>query len=98
MTSITVIRGAGDVLGEDIVNVLAVTDAVAAQLGRNAIDADAKIRTVSLDSVHRANLRTGQVVEVADALQGRTWRGKVTGVDIAVESPSIITTLSLERV
>ena len=54
VTSITVIRGAGDVLGEDIVNVLAVTDAVAAQLGRNAIDADAKIRTVSLDSVHRA--------------------------------------------
>lgn len=98
MISLTVIRDDGDIPGEDITDPLITNEAMAIQRGRNEIDASAKITPVDIDAIHRTGLETGQTVQVLDALQGATWLGKITSIDIAVEAPSITTTISVERV
>ena len=97
MINITVIRGDGDVPGEDIVDHLITNDQMAAQRGRNEIDADTKIVSVEMTSVYRPNVKTGQTGQVLDAMQGRAWDGKITGVEISVEFPKIITMLSIAK-
>lgn len=98
MTSVRVIRAPANIVGVDIVDPLLTTDAVAIQRGRNEIDAASKITPTTLTIIHRDGLETGQTVEVMDSLQGRTWYGKIVGIDIALEFSKLTTTLSVERV
>jgi len=98
MIDITVIRGEGLNPGEDIVDVLCATEAVAIQRGRNAVDANAKITPVRLQTVYRAGLETGQTVQVLDSLQGEAWLGKIVDVSLAVEGPVLSATLEVEKV
>ena len=98
MIDIITIRGAGDIPGEDIVDTLVVTESVAVPRGRNEIDKNAKITPVALSSKYRAGLETGQTVQILDALQGASWLGKITNIDIAVEGVALTANLQVERV
>ena len=97
MIDITVIRGDGDIQGEDIVDAYLTSDAVAIQRGRNAIDADAKCQTLQLVAKYRAGIRAGQTVRVLDTMQGPAWYGKITSVDLAVDGVKMVANMSVER-
>jgi hypothetical protein len=94
---ITVIRGAGDISGEVLSDPLIETEVVAIERGRNVIDSQAKVRSVTIETVFRPGIKTGMTIEVLDALQGLVWRGKIQGVDIAVEGVSTTMSLRVER-
>ena len=98
MIDITVVRDAGDNPGEDIINPLILTEAVAVSRGRNEIDRNSKVTIVTQESKYRSGIKTGHIVQVLDALQGSVWLGKITSVDIAVEGPVTSATLGIEKV
>lgn len=81
MVDIVVVRGSGARQGEDVVDPLIATNEVAVIRGRAELDTYASgQQPVTLTVVYRPNIRVGQLVEVHDSLQGRSYRGKVVGV------------------
>jgi hypothetical protein len=94
---VTVIRGAGDIFGEEITDVLFSTDGVAVQRGRNLIDANASARIVSMTTLYRPGLQIGQLVEVHDSSMGAVWRGKITDIGLSVEGIEVTADLQIER-
>lgn len=104
MTDIFVQRGAGDRVGDEIVDPLLTDINVAIQRGRNEIDDQASgIIPVEVDAVHRTGVRAGQLAEFVDRPTGASWKGKITGVSHSVrkvkaEGPiEITTTLQIDR-
>lgn len=91
-------RGAGDRRGEDIVDPLISEVFVATARGRNELDHVASNKAdVTYGTIYRSNVRLGQLAEVNDALQGRTYRAKVVGIRHNISPTGAVTTLTLER-
>ena len=91
-------RWNGEFSGEDISDPLLSTTEAMRSRGRAEIDAGEDLQEVSLICVHRPGIMPGQIVEVNDALMGRSWRGKVTGVAHEAIGPRITTSLEVHRV
>ena len=98
---IIVIRPPGDIQGEDIIDPLLSTEAAGVSRGQAELDIQGTVKdNVTLQIVYRSNLVTGQLVEVHDALQGVSWKGKLTAISHKIsntEEPSLFTEVSLER-
>ncbi|MEO5350510.1 MAG: hypothetical protein H7836_12805 [Magnetococcus sp. YQC-3] len=88
-------RGDGAFRGADVSDPLLATDEAKRSRGRAEIDSGEALQEVSLTCLHRPGLMPGQLVEVHDALLGRSWRGKITSVSHAAAGPKITTTLEL---
>lgn len=94
---VTVIRGAGDVFGEEIIDPMLTSEGVAVQRGRNLIDSNADARIVRLSALYRPGIEIGQTVEVLDASMGSVWRGKITNVGLSVEGIEVLADMTIER-
>lgn len=98
---ILVIRPPGDLPGDDIIDPLLSTEAVGVSRGRAELDSRATAKEiVGLQVMYRSNLKTGQLVEIHDALQGISWKGKITAIThriTSAASPSIFTELTIEK-
>ena len=98
---IIVVRNSADKEGDDIVDPLMATVLVALSRGRAELDERAHSpQTVSLGIVFMPSIRHGQLVEVHDAAQGVSWRGKIIGVThnaTGGTAPSADTVLDIQR-
>lgn len=96
-----VIRGLGDKPGEDIIDGLISTDAVALARGASELDTHATImQGVDIDIVFRTGVQLGMVAEVHDLLNGDIWIGKIVGISHASnggDNPSLVSSLTLNR-
>jgi hypothetical protein len=97
MIDIIVIREPGDVDGGEITSPLLCDVNAARARGWQEIEAHAKAIRMQLTTVFRPNVRKGQIVEVADSLQGPTWRGVIMGISHVVEGPRTYSVLDVER-
>lgn len=98
MIDLFVVRYTGDQRGPDIIDALITENAVALERGRNELDATAILQQeVEQTVVFRPNLRLGQLVETVDALQGKVWRGKITGISHKILSGRVETDLRITR-
>ncbi len=90
-------RGNGEFSGEDISDPLLSTTEAMRSRGRAEIDAGEELQEVSLTCVHRPGILPGQIIEVHDALMGRSWQGKITSVAHEAIGPRITTSLEILR-
>jgi hypothetical protein len=90
-------RGDGANPGEDIVDTLITEISVALSRGQVEIDRVAKRAPITLQVKYRPGVKTGQLVEVVDALMGAAWRGKVVSVEHGVDGPVLMTTLQVMK-
>lgn len=97
MIDILVVRGLGDRPGSDIENPAISTVEVALQRGRNEIDRHSGLQEVSITSVAKPTARLGLLVEVHDALMGKSWRGKVSGITHTFSAEGPYTEFTVER-
>lgn len=97
MIDIVVIRGQGAIDGGEVTSPLLSSVEPAVERGRQEIEKHARARTVSLKTTFRSGVRKGQIVEVADSLQGPVWRGVILGLSHVVEGAEVYTVLSVER-
>lgn len=97
MIDIIVIRNQGDVDGGEITSPLLSAVEPALARGRQEIERNARSRRVTLRTVFRTGVRKGQIVEVADTLQGPVWRGVIMGISHVVEEVVTYTILDIER-
>ena len=92
-----VVRAPGDRPGPDIVEGILANASIALIRGTTEInDSEPTIR-VSLSTKYRDGVRKGQMVEVLDELQGKVWRGKITGITHTVQGADIWTDLDIDR-
>jgi hypothetical protein len=99
MIDLIVRRGAGDKPGEDILDALVATTAVAIERGRTELDTYATQKADNqYETLYRAGVRLGQHVLVYDTLQGTSYRGKVVSISHDIRSNGAITNLTVERV
>lgn len=98
MTDIYVQRGAGDKQGPDIVDSLLTTIPAAQARGRHEINAGTSVDVIQLRASYRTGVEVGDLVEVHDALQGKTWRGKVVDLSHNIQRTQLWTQLTIERV
>lgn len=95
---IVVYRNAGLNQGDDIVDRLITSTAVALERGRAELDDRATQKEdVDNTTVLRSGVRLGQLVEINDSLQGRTYRGKITAITHRIGQTSVKTTISIRR-
>jgi len=93
---IIVLRHAGDKPGEDIVDSLLSTLEAALARGAYELDKyDDGQQPVTLSITYRPNVRLGQLVEVHDSLQGRSYRGKITSVSHRISRGEATTTVDI---
>ena len=97
MVDLVVVRGDGDRDGGEIFDPLLSATEVAIARGTQEINAATPVNTVTLQTVYRAGVRQGQLVEVLDAMQGETWRGIIMGIHHVVEGPAVYTQLEIEK-
>ncbi len=98
MIDIFVQRYTGDKRGEDIVDPLLGDLAVALARGRTELDKSAlPQQPVQLAVKFRAGLRLGQLAEAHDAMQGVSWRGKITGISHRISNGQVYTVLDTVR-
>ncbi|MBF0155170.1 MAG: hypothetical protein HQL64_15635 [Magnetococcales bacterium] len=90
-------RGDGAFRGADISEPLLTTDDAKRSRGRSEIDAGEAFQEVSLTCLHRPGFMPGQLVEVHDALMGRSWRGKITSVSHSAKGNKLTSSLELVR-
>ena len=90
-------RGAGEFPGEDIADPLLSGLVSMRSRSRAVIDAGEALQDVSLTCIHRPGIMPGHLVEVHDALMGRSWRGKVVSVSHEANGPVLTTSLNLVR-
>lgn len=98
MIDILVVRGDGLRQGEDIEDPLLSSIEVALARGRNEIDANSGLQEVVVEATIKPSSLPGELAEVHDALMGRSWRGKVSGVHHRYARNSATTTFTLERI
>lgn len=98
MSSIVVFRGAGDRKGQDIIEALLSSTSAKLERGRVEMDENAKpAQSVTLEIVYRTGVRLGQLVEVHDSAQGKSWRGKISAITHRITQTSHITELTVLR-
>jgi hypothetical protein len=98
MIDIFVQRGSGDSAGDDIIDPLMSTLAVALQRGRNELDErSSSMQQVSLEIAYRPDVRAGQVGAFLDIQNGLVWFGKISGISHTFDGSSLITTLIVKR-
>ena len=90
-------RGDGEFPGPDIVAPLLAGLLPKQSRAQAEIDAGESLQEVSLTCVFIKEIMPGQLVEVHDAMMGRSWRGKVTSVGHEVNGVVLTTTLELVR-
>ncbi|MBF0130997.1 MAG: hypothetical protein HQL75_00210 [Magnetococcales bacterium] len=90
-------RGDGEFSGEDITDPLLTTELAKRSRGQAEIDSGESLQEVSLTCIHRPGFMPGQLVEVHDALFGKSWRGKITGVTHDANQTHIVTSLEIVR-
>ncbi|MBF0448825.1 MAG: hypothetical protein HQL67_11545 [Magnetococcales bacterium] len=90
-------RGDGEFIGSDISNPLLSTTGAMLSRGRAEIDSGEGLQEVSLTCIFIPGIMPGQLVEVHDAMMGRSWRGKVTSVGHEVNGVVLTTALELIR-
>jgi hypothetical protein len=90
-------RGNGEFSGEDISDPLLATTEAKLSRGRADIDSGEDLQEISLTCIHRPGIMPGHLVEVHDALMGRSWRGKVVSVSHEANGPILTTSLNLVR-
>lgn len=96
MVDLVVVRGSGSRNGRDIVEPLLSTNEVALARGRMELDTYSPgQQPVTLTVVYRPNLRIGQLIEVHDALQGRSYRGKIVGISHRISRSEATTMLDI---
>jgi len=95
--SITVIRGDGDLQGEDIVDPMLSDTPAAIARGTQEINANTPIEPVTLETTYRAGLRVGQSVRVEDTVRGVDWVGVIVGLSHVFSGPTLYTKLEVER-
>ena len=97
MIDIIVIRCAGDQPGEDVVDPLITSVAVALDRGRYEINEHSGMRPTTLRTKYRNDVHLGEIAEVHDALQGKSWRGKISGIAHKAIGSSLYTDLNILR-
>lgn len=91
-------REPGDKDGEDIVDPLISTVAIALIRGRNELDQRATPKVpVRYTTVYRKGLLLGSLVEIADSLYGRIVFGKITAISHAISPEGAISELIVEE-
>ncbi len=90
-------RGGGEFPGEDISDPLLSSAPEMLSRGRAEIDSGEDLQEIQLTCVFRPRIMPGHLVEVHDAMMGRSWRGKVTGVRHAIQVPKVTTVLDIVR-
>lgn len=97
MIDIIVIRNQGQTDGGEVTSPLLCAIEPALARGRQEIEKNATVRQVRLRTVFRPGVRKGQIVEVADILQGPVWRGTIMGLSHVIEGATSYTVLDIER-
>lgn len=98
MIDIFVQRGAGDRRGDDVVDPLMSALEPALARGRALLDENAVLQQpVQVTVKFRPDLRLGQLAEFHDALQGVSWKGKITGISHVIRSGAVTTVLDTTR-
>lgn len=97
MIEVLVQRGLADKQGPDIVDALLSTVPAAVARGTYEINASTSVDTVTLRSVYRSSVVVGDFIEVHDALQGKTWRGRVVSLSTNIQGTNVWTQLGVER-
>ena len=95
---IIVQRGEGDRQGPDIVDPLITTIPAAIARGTYEINKSTSVDAVVLRTSYRSNVKRGGLVEVHDALQGKTWRGRIVDIAHNIQRTQVWTQLSIERI
>lgn len=94
---ITVKRTPADKPGPDITDPLLSDIRAALARGRAELDSGEGLQTVRLGAVFRSGVRAGQIIEVHDSAQGRSYRAVVTGVEHVAAGGRLVTSLELLR-
>ena len=98
MIDIFVQRYAGDLRGSDIVDPLLTELSVALARGKTELDEQALLQqNVQQEVAFRVGVRLGQLVETHDALQGVSWKGKITGISLRISGGKVTTSLDIIR-
>lgn len=90
-------RGAGLSTGPDIIDPLMTTSLVLLERGRAEIDKASGLQKVRLTCKYRGGVRTGQLAEVHDSLQGETYFGKLVGVAYKARGVSVMLEITMLR-
>lgn len=84
MVDIIVQRGAGESPGDEIVDPLTATEAVALVRGRNELDASAAEKVpVNYTLIPQPGLQLGQLLELHDAQTGQRFKGKLVKIGLS---------------
>lgn len=98
MIDIFVQRGAGDKRGQDVVDPLMCALEPALERGRALLDEHAVLQQpVQVTVKFRPGVRLGQMAEFHDAMQGVSWKGKITGIQHTIRSGTVVTVLDTTR-
>lgn len=97
MIDLIVVRGLGETDGGEVTSPLLCAIEPALARGRQEIEKNTPARSVRLKTVFRTGVRKGQIVEVADTLQGPVWRGTIMGLSHVVEGEVTYSVLDIER-
>ena len=96
MIDIFVVRGDGNVRGQDYSSPLVNSVPVALEVGRNFADEASLHLERSLTVFYRRNLRVGQLIEAQDANGNPTFRAKITGLSFTKQNPNDMLMCSLK--
>lgn len=78
---VVVQRNAGNVQGEDVVDPLITSTAVALARGRNELDEQAHgMLELDVVTLYRTGVRCGQLARFVDSRSGEAWVGKISGI------------------
>jgi hypothetical protein len=89
-------RGSGLKRGSNIDSPLICETPVALELGVNLLDKNSYQTTDTIQALYRPGVMPGQLAEVHDALQGKSWRGKITSMTITKSAPGEGLVLSMQ--
>lgn len=102
-------RVVGDVVlaelrGPDVIDPLLSTEIVARERGRIELDNNSGIQEIQLQTVFRKEdptsllgVRLGQTVLINDELQGKQWRGKISGISHSNRGGAVVTNLIIQK-
>lgn len=96
--NIIVIRGAGDIEGEPIIDPLIGTAAVAIQRGRNVLDSkSATKQSIDLTTIFDPTSAIGDLIKVDDMETPEVYKAKVTSIRHNIDQGEAVTDLRLDR-
>lgn len=91
-------RNAGDKIGQDVIDPLITLVNVGLSRGRAELDQQASnLQTVNVQTVFRSGVKSGQLAEFNDNLQGETWKGKIIGVTHIMDNLTLVSRLTVLR-